>query len=255
VSKVIDTPYYTPGGHPWVVADMVTGWGVVEAVRHYYDLWADGWEGKRVIVQGFGNVGAAAAYYAAQYGLPVVGIIDRNGGLLKPEGFSLAEIRHLILTRIGNCLQAPGMVPYDALMQSIWSVEAEIFLPCARSRVLTRAHVDAMQAAGMEVISCGANVPFEDPQIFLGPTAMHADGLLGVIPDFVANCGMARAFAYFMGSEGPLQDESIFSDVSRCIHDALVEIHRVNPATTALLQAGLGIALDKLGIRNEEMIR
>jgi glutamate dehydrogenase/leucine dehydrogenase len=199
-----------------------------------------------VIVQGFGNVGAAAAYYAAQHGLPVVGIIDRNGGLLKPEGFSLAEIRHLFLTRDGNALAAPNMIPYDQLMEQIWSVKAEIFLPCARSRVLTRTQVDRMKAAGMEVISSGANVPFDDAEIFLGPTAIYADTQLAVVPDFVANCGMARAFAYFMGSDGPLEDQAIFEDVSQCIHAALAEIKQVNPAPSALWQAGLGIALKKL---------
>jgi glutamate dehydrogenase/leucine dehydrogenase len=248
VSKVIDTPYFTPGGHPWVVADMITGWGVVEAARHYYDLWEDGWEGKRVIVQGFGNVGGAAAYYAAQYGLSVVGIIDRNGGLLKPEGFSLEEIRHLFLTRDGNALAAPGMIPYDELMQRVWSTEAEIFLPCARSRVITREHVDRMKAAGMEVISSGANVPFADNEIFLGPIAIHADHQLSVIPDFIANCGMARTFGYLMGTDGPLEDEAIFKDVSDCIYDALSDVHSVNPTKTALWQAGLGIALDKLAL-------
>jgi glutamate dehydrogenase/leucine dehydrogenase len=246
VSKVIDTPYYTPGGHPWVVADMITGWGVVEAVRHYYDLWADGWSGKRVIVQGFGNVGAAAAFYAVQFGMHVVGIIDRNGGLLKPEGFSLDEIRGMILRRDGNALAEQNMIPYDQLMDQIWSVPAEVFLPCARSRVLTRAQVDAMKAAGMEVISCGANVPFADEEIFLGPTAIYADQQLAVIPDFIANCGMARAFAYFMGSEQPLDDEAIFQDSSLCIRQALVDLHAANPNSTTLWQAGLGIALAKL---------
>jgi glutamate dehydrogenase/leucine dehydrogenase len=247
VSKVIDSPYYTPGGRPWVVADMITGWGVVEAVRHYYDLWENGWKGKRVIVQGFGNVGAAAAFYATQYGMPVVGIIDRNGGLLKPEGFSLAEIRELYLSRDGNALSAPNMIPYDKLMDTIWSVNAEIFLPCARSRVLTREHVDRMKAAGIEVISSGANVPFADEEIFLGPTAIHADNQIAVIPDFIANCGMARTFAYLMGSDGPLEDDAIFKDVSDCIYDALADVHSVNPGKTALWQAGLGIALEKIG--------
>jgi glutamate dehydrogenase/leucine dehydrogenase len=229
-----------------VVADMITGWGVVEAARHYYDLWENGWEGKRVIVQGFGNVGGAAAYYAAQYGLPVVGIIDRNGGLLKPEGFTLEEIRHLFLTRDGNALAAPDLIPYDELMDRVWNAEAEIFLPCARSRVVTRDHVDRMHAAGMEVISSGANVPFADNEIFLGPTAIHADNTLSVIPDFIANCGMARTFNYLMGTDGPLTDEAIFRDVSDCIYDALADVNSVNPSKTALWQAGLGIALEKL---------
>lgn len=247
VSKVIDAEYYTPGGHPWVVADMITGWGVVEAVRHFYDLWADGYAGKRVIVQGFGNVGAAAAYYAIQHGMPVVGIIDRNGGLLKPEGFSLEEMRNLFLTRDGNALAAPDMIPYDQLMDQIWDVAAEVFLPCARSRVITREQVDRMKAAGIEVISSGANVPFDDPEIFLGPTAIHADNTLAVLPDFIANCGMARAFGYFMGSDGPLEDESIFKDVSDCIYDALADVNSNQPDPVGLWQAGLAIALDKLG--------
>ena len=33
-------------------------------------------------------------------------------------------------------------------------------------------------------------------EIFYGPIAEHADGKVSVIPDFIANCGMARVFAY-----------------------------------------------------------
>lgn len=247
VSKEISDSKYTPGGdHPWVTADMITGWGVVEAVRHYYNIWKGGWEGKRVIVQGFGNVGGAAAYYMAQYGLKVVGIIDRDGGLLNPEGFSLDEIRELFFTRDGNALAAPGMIPFDELNDRIWAEEAEIFLPCARSRIITAEQVDSMVAAGMEVVSCGANVPFADEEIFLGPTAIHADGKLAVIPDFIANCGMAAAFAYFMEEKGPLEDEAIFRDVSDTIESALRDLYAANPASNSLWQAGLEIALDKL---------
>jgi glutamate dehydrogenase/leucine dehydrogenase len=43
------------------IADMITGFGVAEAVRHFYSIW---WrcKGKKAIVQGFGNVGSAAFY-------------------------------------------------------------------------------------------------------------------------------------------------------------------------------------------------
>ncbi|MEM7039156.1 MAG: Glu/Leu/Phe/Val dehydrogenase dimerization domain-containing protein, partial [Bacteroidota bacterium] len=247
VSKDLDDPFHDPAGeHTWVVADMITGWGVVEAVRHYYDIWANGWEGKRVVVQGFGNVGGAAAWYCAKYGIPVVGIIDRNGGLLKPEGFTLEEIRHLFQTRDGNALAAPNMIPFEELNERIWDVEAEVFLPCARSRIITADQVDRMVATGMEVISCGANVPFADPEIFLGPTAIHADNRLAVIPDFIANCGMARAFAYFMEGKGPLEDGPIFNDTSDTIEQALRALHQTNPAKTGLWQSGLAAAIDRL---------
>ena len=51
----------------------------------------------------------------------------------------------------------------------------------------------------LEVISSGANVPFADKrEIFFGPISKSADERISVIPDFIANCGMARAFSYFM---------------------------------------------------------
>lgn len=246
VSKKIDNAYYAPLGHNFVVADMITGWGVVEAVRHYYNIWGKGWEGKRVVVQGFGNVGGAAAWYMAQYGLKVVGIIDRNGGVLNPDGFSFEEITEMFLSRDGNALKTANMIPYDQLNEQIWSVDAEIFLPCARSRCITAQQVDEMAATGMEVLSCGANVPFADEEIFLGPTAIHADHKLSVIPDFIANCGMARAFAYFMGTEGALEDEAIFKDASETIRLALQELYDHHNSDKDLWQAGLEIALERL---------
>jgi glutamate dehydrogenase/leucine dehydrogenase len=47
---------------------------------------------------------------------------------------------------------------------------AQIFAPCAASRLVTQSQVDAMIVSGLEVISCGANVPFADKEIFFGPS-------------------------------------------------------------------------------------
>ena len=65
---------------------MITGFGVAESVKHFYNIWGGSLEGKRVIVQGWGNVGSAGAYYLAQSGAKIVGIIDRVGGLINTEG-------------------------------------------------------------------------------------------------------------------------------------------------------------------------
>jgi glutamate dehydrogenase/leucine dehydrogenase len=40
-------------------------------------------------LQGFGNVGSAAAFYLAEMGAKVIGIIDRDGGLINENGFTL----------------------------------------------------------------------------------------------------------------------------------------------------------------------
>ena len=86
-----------------------------------------------------------------------------------------------------------------------------------------------MIKAGMEVIACGANVPFADSAIFFGPIGEFADSKISVIPDFVANCGMARVFAYLMSNDlGVLQDEAIFKDTSETIKEALKKAHAKN---------------------------
>ena len=71
VSQVLENPKYSPDlSRKLVVADMITGYGVAESVRHYYDIYGGSLAGKRVIVQGWGNVASAGAYYLAQSGCP-----------------------------------------------------------------------------------------------------------------------------------------------------------------------------------------
>ncbi|MGD8430488.1 MAG: Glu/Leu/Phe/Val dehydrogenase dimerization domain-containing protein, partial [Ectothiorhodospiraceae bacterium] len=159
VSKIAEDPRFTPDPlRKYSVADLITGWGVSESVRHYYRLFDGDLAGKRVIVQGWGNVGAAAAYYLAAAGARIVGIVDRVGGLIRPEGLGFDEVRHLYLNKRGNTLSAPGMLPFDEVQERVWDTGAEVFLPCAASRLVTRKHLDRLIANGLEVIGSGANV-------------------------------------------------------------------------------------------------
>ena len=124
--------------------------------------------GKRAIVQGFGNVGSAAAYYLAQMGAKIVGIIDISGGVINENGFTFEEITKFFLTKNGNTLATDNMIPFAEMNEKIWSLETEIFAPCAASRLITQDQIDQMISTGLEVISCGANVPFADKEIFFG---------------------------------------------------------------------------------------
>ena len=103
VVKVIENPTFSPDvNRKYTVADMITGYGVAEAVRHFYNIYGGSVKGKKAIVQGFGNVGSAAAFYLAEMGAKVVGIIDRDGGIMNKEGFSFEEIKQLFLNKDGN---------------------------------------------------------------------------------------------------------------------------------------------------------
>ncbi|WP_298151697.1 Glu/Leu/Phe/Val dehydrogenase dimerization domain-containing protein [Flavobacterium sp.] len=247
VVKVIENPAFSPDvAHKYTVADMITGYGVAQAVKHYYDIFGGNVENKRVIIQGFGNVGSAAAFYFAGMGAKIVGIIDREGGIVNKEGFSFEEIKSLFLNKDGNKLVAAHMISPEEINNTIWSIGAEIFAPCAASRLVTQSQVDSLMNAGLEVISCGANVPFADKEIFFGPIMEHVDGKVSLIPDFISNCGMARVFAYFMEKKVQMTDEAIFSDTSETIRKAIEKVYSRNPKKVDLSATAYEIALSQL---------
>jgi len=248
VLKVIEDETFSPDvNRKYVVADMITGYGVAESIKHYYDIWGGSVKGKKVIVQGWGNVGSAGAYYLAQQGAKVIGIIDRVGGLINEEGFTFDEIKSLFLNKNGNELSHPNLLSYDEMNERIWSLGADVFIPCAGSRMITEAQLEKMIAGGMEVISSGANVPFADPEIFFGPIADKADNSISIIPDFISNCGMARVFAYLMSNDlKELTDHGIFADTSNTIREALLNTHKSNTTKTGIAKAAFEIALKQL---------
>ncbi len=247
-TKIVEDPRYVPDGtRHYTVADKITGWGVAESVRHYYELFQQAnLSGRTAIIQGWGNVASAAATYLAVQGVKILGIIDRGGGVIHEAGFDLPAVKRFFIEKKGNQLHASSLLPFDEVNARIWSLGADIFIPGAASRLVTPQQVDTMLAHGLEVVACGANVPFTDDDIFLGPSAQYLDAHAALIPDFIANCGMARTFAYLMQPAVQVSDEAIFSDVSYTIRKALEEVQRHHNAPVGIAKTALQIALNKL---------
>jgi glutamate dehydrogenase/leucine dehydrogenase len=247
VSKVLEDLNYTPDiKRKYKVADMITGYGVAQSIGHFYNIWGGQLAGKKAVIQGWGNVAAAAGYYLAQNGVKIVGIIDRVGGLINAEGFSKEEIVDLFNNRAGNTLVSPDLIPFEQASKEIWKTGAEIFVPAAASRLVQQAEVDELIQGGLEVIACGANVPFADKEIFFGSIMEHTDNHVAVIPDFISNCGMARVFAYLMQRNVEMSDDAIFSDASEIIYNAMKAIHNESAERTQLSKTAFEIALKQL---------
>ncbi len=248
VLKTIESEKFTPNiERKFVIADMITGYGVSESVKHYYKIYGGNLKNKRVIVQGWGNVGSAAAYYIAQEDAKIVGIIDRDGGLINEKGFSFEEIKELFLSKKGNAINGKNMLSYQEINERIWDLKSEIFLPCAASRLITKDQVERMLKSGVEVIAPGANVPFADKEIFFGPISDYTDQNTSLIPDFISNCGMARVFAYLMGNDlEEMEDESIFKDTSDTIKNALKNVYDKNSNSKNISKTAFEIALKQL---------
>lgn len=247
VKKNVLDPRLAPQDGPrrYTVADMITGWGVAEGVRAYYDRLDTPLAGKLMLVQGWGVVASAAAWYLARQGVQLVGILDRAQGLLAPDGLDEPEVRRLFNQRIGNQLTDEAAIPFDEAAARFWDTPADIFLPAAASRLVDEVQLDRLQESGVAVISCGANVPFADREIFFGPVARAADARFAVVPDFLANCGMARAFAYFMQPYASMDEAHIFGDTQRVIHEG-VHLLMEDGRTTGLTERGFRISLDRI---------
>jgi glutamate dehydrogenase/leucine dehydrogenase len=247
VIKIIEDEKYTPDvNSKLTIADMITGFGVSESIKHFYNIYGGNLKDKRVIVQGFGNVGSAAAYYLSGLGCKIVAIIDRDGGLINESGFTFDEIKELYLNKDGNKLVSNEMISTDLINSKVWTLGADIFVPCAASRLVTSNQLNDLINSGLELISCGANVPFADEEIFFGPIMEATDEKISLIPDFISNCGMARVFAYFMEKKVSMSDEAIFNDISQTIKNAVQQTYDSSPSKTNISARAFEIALKQL---------
>ena len=130
--------------------------------------------------------------------------------------------------------------------EQIWTLECDIFAPCAASRLITKDQISSLIDNGLQVISCGANVPFADKEILFGSIMEDTDKKVSLIPDFISNCGMARVFTYFMERKVEMTDEAIFNDTSETIRKALTNTFKNNNSKKEICKTAFEIALKQL---------
>lgn len=247
VSTVIANAKLSPSiEKKYGVADMITGYGVAQSVIQYYLAQGVDYVNKSVIIQGWGNVGAAAGFYLAQAGFLIKAIIDKSGAVINEDGFNFNKVRNLLVDRENKVLTDKNLISFEEGNKKIWDIPADVFIPAAGSRLVTGDQLRKLVNNNLEVIASGANVPFKDHEIFYGETLKKADELVTVIPDFIANCGMARTFAYLMSDNPEVSSSAIFSDVQQKIKEAISEVLSKNKTGRHFTQTALEIAIKKL---------
>ncbi|NOT36508.1 MAG: amino acid dehydrogenase [Saprospiraceae bacterium] len=254
ILKQLDHGCKLPVKHPlysvdivgnFTVADMITGYGVAESVRHFYSIFKNSdLKGKTVLIQGWGNVASSAAFYLSQQGAIIKAIIDKDYGIYEENGMNLEEVRNLFLTKDGNKLSSSKMKKTEELENQIWNSKYDIFIPAAASRIVELSMVQKLIQHGLELISCGANVPFKENRIIYGDTSREIDSQIALIPDFIANSGMARTFAYLMKEGVTLDEKSIFEDVSELMKQSLLQIRGFTKESKNLMNNFLFVYLN-----------
>jgi glutamate dehydrogenase/leucine dehydrogenase len=230
------------------VADLITGYGVARSVVRFFELQGRSVRGARVLVEGFGAVGAPCALYLAREGARIVGITDREKAWVDAEGADAGRMEDLVRRRVDKLVPADAgsLPPGDR--ESFWSTPADVFVSAAQSESVDVGVLDRLEAQGVEVIACGANQTFREAKLGATGVQREADRRFSVLPDVVSNCGMARAFSYLMRDAPLAGTGEIFAAVDRTIGEALHEVHQRNRGRDrGLLGATLGYALDRIG--------
>jgi glutamate dehydrogenase (NAD(P)+) len=135
-------------------------------------------DGARVAVQGFGNVGSAAAELFASAGAKIVAAQDHTGTIINSHGFDMADLMNHVRSTGG----VAGFKGADAASsESFWDVDCEILIPAALEGQITAERAAKLKA---KLVLEGAN----------GPTTPAADDMLAdrgilVVPDVICNAG------------------------------------------------------------------
>lgn len=164
-----------------------TGLGVFYGIRELCNVPEDmkrlglstGIVGKRVIVQGLGNVGYHAAKFFYEAGAIIVGLAEYEGGLYNKDGLALEEVvAHRKAT--GSILNFPGATNITNSSETL-EMDCDILIPAALENVINGTNADRIKA---KIIGEGANGP-------LTPEAdeiLNAKGVI-VVPDMFLNAG------------------------------------------------------------------
>ena len=247
LSKIVENPKYLPNSTTkYQISDVITGYGLSESVQHFYKIWGGNATGKKAIIQGWGNVGAAATYFLAKEGVQIVGIISLEGAIIDKNGINPDEITSLFLNKENNQLVSDKLIPFDIAKEQLWDIPTDLLIPAAKARLIQKNHLNRLINGGLELIVCGANFPFVENDIFLGPVTKLADDKISLIPDFISNAGLASITAYLMSDKTQITDEAMFHHVSRTVYKALKKCHTFNPQKTTIAQTALEIALQKI---------
>ncbi|MCH7665663.1 MAG: Glu/Leu/Phe/Val dehydrogenase [Acidobacteria bacterium] len=135
--------------------------------------------GKRVVVQGLGNVGHYVSKFMQEAGAVLVGLAEYEGAIANPDGLDLeAVVSHRKDT--GSILDFPGAQNIKISAEAL-KLDCDILVPAALENQITRDNAPAIQA---KIIAEAAN----------GPTSVGADEILTekeilILPDTYLNAG------------------------------------------------------------------
>ncbi|MGI9292015.1 MAG: Glu/Leu/Phe/Val family dehydrogenase [Gammaproteobacteria bacterium] len=158
--------------------DEATGRGVILVLEEALKQRGETMEGKRIAIQGFGNVGSYAGMLAQDLGATIVAVADHTGGICNDAGIDAHDLSEYVAAEGGvNGFSGAEVMNGDDIL----GYDCDVLIPAALGDVITKENADSIKA---KIIVEGANAPTtrEASQI------LHDKQVL-VIPDILANAG------------------------------------------------------------------
>ena len=138
-----------------------------------------GVKGKKICVQGLGNVGYHSALFFQQAGAIIVGLAEFEGAIQNPDGLDVEQV-WLHRQKTGSILDFPGAKNFEKSGDAL-EMECDILVPAALENVINAGNADRIKA---KIIGEAAN----------GPVTPDADDILNpkgvlIVPDMYLNAG------------------------------------------------------------------
>ena len=160
-----------------------TGYGLCYFAQQMLETKGEGFEGKRVIVSGAGNVAQYAAQKAMRLGAKVLTLSDSDGYIYDPDGLDeekmayVFRLKNFFRGRIKEYAQQYPTAQYFP-GERPWNVPCDIALPCATQNEICKADAEALVANGCICVAEGANMPStpEAIQVFQNAGLLYSPG-------------------------------------------------------------------------------
>ncbi|MCC6213371.1 MAG: Glu/Leu/Phe/Val dehydrogenase [Polyangiaceae bacterium] len=158
--------------------EKATGQGVVHCITEWAERERVDLEGKRLMVQGFGNVGSHTAVLLSKLGVSLVAVGDHSGYLYNAEGFNAHRLQEYVQAK-GSIAGYPNGKPISR--EEFFAADADIFVPAALENQIGEEEATALKA---RLVAEGANGPCNPAgEEVLAKRGIH------VLPDVLANAG------------------------------------------------------------------
>ena len=159
--------------------ELATGRGVMIIVREALFERGISLVGARVVIQGFGNVGSAAALLLYQAGAKILAVSKGSGGIFAEAGLDIPALKGYAAANRKHIAGFPGAVPITN--DQLLTLPCDILIPAALENQITEENVNQIQAS---IVAEAAN----GPVTLMADQALEARGVM-VLPDILTNAG------------------------------------------------------------------